>query len=92
MNTGMLKKWLKDVPDNYEVDFSKCFLVVGDDDEERYECILDSPVVGLARSNPDKKRPGRGHIRFLMQTDDLSKRTQGFFRKNLGRIKKVRRK
>ena len=78
MNVGTLKKWLKDVPDRYTVNFSKVFVVPGEDKEPRYECIMDDPVIGLAK--------GKGHLRFMLWSKDL----KGF--QNLGKLKKLKKK
>jgi hypothetical protein len=83
MNVGQLKKHLRGIPNDYEVEFSKFFLIRGDKPQDYYTVIMDQPVIGIADSKEGK------HVRFIMWTKDLKGKNRKNLSKSLGRIRKV---
>jgi hypothetical protein len=83
MKVKSLKKYLKDVPDNYDVELGSVYLFVCTKPNEEYEIILDNPIIGIAKHEESK------HLRFMLDSKDLNKRTKGYFTKNLGKIKRI---
>ena len=58
MTAKSLKKWLKKIPDNYELDLSTIFMLKGEEDV--LACVLDYPIVAIADSKELK------HFRFVL--------------------------
>lgn len=76
MNAKTLKKMLKRVPDNYEVVFSKLYILKGEEDV--YECVMDNHVSGIVTDDVNNQ------FRFVIEYDDLKNA-------KLGEITKVKR-
>lgn len=74
MNAKALKEILKSVPDNYEVDFSKIYILKGEEDV--YECVLDNSISGIVTDEKNRQ------FRFVIEYDEI-KNTK------LGKITKV---
>jgi hypothetical protein len=77
MKVKSLKRWLKEIPDNYELDLSKLFIIKAEEDV--FECVLDFPIVAIADSKEHK------HFRFMIDTKDLDKSI-----KALGKLKRIK--
>lgn len=85
MKVKALKKILADVPDDYDVEFSKLFVIAGEKKkEDYYSCIFDFPVEGIARGNKYK------HIRFILYSKEMTKKDRELFSCNIGRIRKIK--
>lgn len=63
MKVEKMIKWLSELPQDYEMNFSQYTSIVGDDEEE-YFIVLDDPIVGLL-FNEDTKE-----VRFFTQSSD----------------------
>lgn len=74
MNAKALKEILKTVPDNYEVDFSKIYILKGEEDV--YECVLDNSISGIVTDEKNRQ------FRFVIEYDEI-KNTK------LGKITKI---
>jgi len=64
MKNKTLIEFLQDLPEDYDVCFSKAFVVPMKDDDgklDEYTVILDVPVVGIAEARDTKE------IRFLVE-------------------------
>jgi hypothetical protein len=85
MQVKHLKKYLAGIPDDYEVEVSKMFVVAGKNKKEtRYVCILDRPVVGIAHC--DKSR----HVRFVLYSTEMTKRERKMYSRDMGKIRKIK--
>ena len=80
MKVKSLKKWLTEIPDNWELDISKLFVLTGEEDV--LECVLDFPIVAIASSKEYK------HFRFMIDTKDLTNHSAITSLGKLYRIKK----
>lgn len=57
MNIKQLKEYIKDIPDEYEVNFSRVFVL---DEKEELTAVLDVPIVGVTKSEEAE------HVRFVI--------------------------
>lgn len=62
MKIKNLKEQLKNIPDDYEINLSKFFII---DTEEEYTAILDIPLCPIIAVDKEQK-----HVRFLVYADE----------------------
>lgn len=79
MKVKSLKKWLKEIPDNFEIDLSTIFLIKGEEDV--MTCVLDRPIIGIA-DNPEHK-----HFRFIIKVDEMELKQ---IEKSYGKITRIK--
>ena len=69
MKVKTLVKWLQECDQDSEVALSRLYIIASKEEPAgAYEVILDSPIVGLAKSNPDVPKKER-EVRFLVAKD-----------------------
>jgi hypothetical protein len=90
MKVKTLVKWLQECDQDSQVALSRLYIIASKEEPTGdYEVILDSPIVGLARSNPDIPKKQR-EVRFLVAKDMENKRLKKFMNMHFGKIQRMR--
>lgn len=55
MKNKKLIEWLKELPEDYDINFSQYTSVVDEENEEEYFIVLDDPIVGILKNDENKE-------------------------------------
>jgi len=80
MKNSDLQKYLKDLPDDYDVVLSGVAIIPDDSDSSDSIVVFDIPIVGIVQSNEE-----HGEIRFLFDSEHFE--TLDEIEQNLKEIK-----
>jgi hypothetical protein len=55
MKNKKLIEWLKELPEDYDINFSQYTSIIDEENEEEYFIVLDDPIVGILKNDESKE-------------------------------------